>query len=118
MNLSKIAQENFDEPKPEVDRTPWLRQKEGELVKVIEAIAAISECAEWQTLKTHIFDGLVESLERRLTEEANKPELNQSEIHRLQGQLAWAKRYADFKKLGDAFKLELGNIRNQLNKVR
>lgn len=115
MNNSRITLEN--QPialDSQVDRTPWLRNREGELVKIIEAIRMIEKSEEWETLKVHIFIGLVETLDRRLKQEAEKDELNMPEIHRLQGQLIWAKKYSDFHQLAEFFKVELIGIRNQL----
>ncbi len=114
MNLSKIAQENFDETPQEIDRTPWLRQRESELVKIIEALGRVGENEDWNILKQNVFDGVVESLERRQKDEANKAEINIKEMYGLQGQLAWARRYSDLGKLRDDFKKELVNVRGQL----
>lgn len=114
MNNSKIAIDSgFQEEN--LDRTPWLRQREGELVTIIEAIGRVNESGDWSILKKHIFDGLVETLERKLNLEAKKNDLNSPEIYRLQGQLAWARKYADLQKLNEFFRLELTNIRKQLH---
>lgn len=117
MNNSKIA---FDmvsletiEPKSE-EILPKLREKESELVKIIEAISGISETVEWEVLERAIFDKLVETLDRRMTMETNKQELNNPEIYRLQGQLIWARKYADFGGLADAYRAELTNIRQTI----
>lgn len=115
MNNSKIAIDSFSlEEKPEFDRTPWLRQREGELVQIIEAINKVASSGEWKVLKSAIFEGLEESLEKRMRMETEKDELNQPEIHRLQGQLIWAKKYSDFSKLSEFFKIELQGIRKQI----
>lgn len=111
MNNSQIE---FDEEKP-VDIKPVLRQKQAELIKVIEAVRAVNSTPQWQTLKGLIFDKAVESLQRRLQVESEKSELNVQEIYRLQGQLVWARRYSDFSKLADAYKIELNNITKKLN---
>lgn len=98
----------------EIDRTPWLREKEQELVKNIEAIHAVLKTDEWSTLKGRIFDGVLESLERRLVQEAEKKEVNNPELYRLQGQIAWAKTYADLGKLAERFKTELSGIKKHI----
>ena len=117
MNNAQIISDGLSlEDTKEFDRSPWLRQREGELVKIIEAIGKIAETDEWNVLKTHIFAPLEETLEKRLVTEANKLEISDAELHRLQGQLIWAKKYADFKKLAEFFKLELVNVHKQLNK--
>ncbi len=116
MNNSKIAldnQEVFTEKT--FDKKPILRQREGELVKLIETIMRIESSEDWQILRNHIFDGLVESIEGRIRNESGKGELNQPEIYRLQGQLLLARKYADFKKLADVYRSELSNVKQQLN---
>lgn len=114
MNNSKIALDNFSIEEQENDRLPELRKREVELVRTIEAINVVADSEAWSTLKELLFDSLEQSLERRLKSESEKSELNSAEIYRLQGQLVWAKKYGDFKKLCDFFRLELSNIRKQI----
>jgi hypothetical protein len=99
----------------EVDKTPILRQKEGEIVKIIEAINGINISENWKTLERYIFEDLVISLERRLNQEANKGEINAPEVYRLQGQLLWARKYADLNKLSEIYRSELLNVKKLLN---
>ena len=94
---------------------PWLRAREGELVKIIEAIGSLSNTREWSTLKSYVFDGVLESLQKRMATEASKMPLDEKEIYKLQGQIAWAKKYSDLESLANAFRLELTNVRKQLN---
>ena len=116
MNNSKIALDNQEVISDKsFDRKPMLHQKEGELVKIIEAIMRVATSEDWNILKEHIFDSLVDGLERRLNSEAAKAELNQPEIYRLNGQLAWARKFSDFKKLADVYRVELSNVKQQLN---
>lgn len=116
MNNSKIALDNQGVLEVErVDKTPVLREKEGELVKIIEAINGVANSENWKVLEKYILLDLVANLERRLASEANKDELNQPEIHRLQGQLIWARKFADFKKLSEVYRSELSNVKKQLN---
>lgn len=98
----------------EIDRTPWLRQKEVELVKNIEAINAVLKTEEWQTLRELMFDGLLAGLEKRLIQEAEKKEVDNPELYRLQGQIAWAKTYANLGKLVERFKTELSAIKKHI----
>lgn len=92
-----------------------LRQREGTLVRIIEALKAVQTSPEWSTLKTEVFDGVLESLEGRLISESKKLELNPPDIYRLQGQIQWAKKYADLADLLNTYRLELTGIRQQLN---
>lgn len=100
----------FVQEEPKIDRKPMLRQREQTLQETVEAIEAISQSNYWQVLKNNVFDGLVETLGRKLADE--KEEI---EIHRLQGQIAWARKFSNFKSLADAYRLELTNIRKQIN---
>lgn len=115
MNNSKIAFDNVEEPD---DRSSFLQKQQGELTQVVEAINRVEANEDWQKLKRLVLDGVVASLERQLASEASKSEVNAPEIYRLQGQLAWAKKYANLKKLGELFKQSLEgvkeNIKNQI----
>lgn len=113
MNNSKIV---FDAQSREdtSPRTVWLHNREGELIKVIEAIRRVSESEDWKVLKSHVFDGLVETLDRKVKEEASKEEISSPELYRLQGQLAWARKYSDLEKLIEFFKVELQGVRKNI----
>lgn len=100
---------------PSFDSRPALRQRQMDVAKIIESLQKILESTEWTMLKTLIFDGMVDSLEKRLKSESEKKELDIPEIYRLNGQLTWARRYADLTKLIDVYKLELNSLRNKLN---
>ena len=113
MNNSFIAQQNLT--LEENDRTPRLRERESELVKIIGAIEKIDQSAEWQILKEKVFDGVVESLLKQRETEVEKKPLNGPMIHSLNGQLAWAKKYSNLLRLADIYKLELRKIKEQLN---
>lgn len=103
---------------PEIDRTPWFRQRETELITTIETIRRVAQSDDWIKLKSLIFEGLEESLDKRLKSEAEKLEVNLPETYRLQGQLIWAKKYADFDKLAEFFKNELIGVRNNLKNAK
>lgn len=113
MNNSFIAQQNvnlsLEEPQ---DKSEAIQEKQAVLTRIIEAIETINQTSEWKTLKVIIFDDLEKSIERRLKAESEKTELSPSEIYRLQGQLLWARKYADFKKLAEIYKLELTKLKN------
>lgn len=114
MNNSKIAFDSLSLEKVRDNALPYLREEEAKLVRIIEAIGAIKDTVEWGSLKKDIFDGVVETLDRQMTVEMNRDILNDSAIYRLQGQLAWARKYADFGKLADAYMSQLTNIRQQI----
>lgn len=108
MNNSQL---NIEELSPEVDRKPALRERESELVKIIESLRKVEMSSEWSSLKKYVFDGHVVKLEKELLDEAKKDRPDNLALARLNGQLLWAKKYADLAKLADLFRLELTRIR-------
>jgi hypothetical protein len=112
MNNSLNFEEEVSHAKPDT----LLREREAKLVRMIEAIAALGQSLEWSTLRTELFDGALETIEKRMRDEADKAELNTPELYRLQGERKWAKRYADLPKLSDQYRAELAHIRKQLLK--
>lgn len=114
MNNSRIAIEYLGD-EAEVDLKPTLRAKEAELVRIIEALSTIAGSDEWRSLTELLFTGVVEKLERDLLSEAKKDIPNQLQLARLNGQLVWAKKYADLNKLADVFRGEITNIREKLH---
>ena len=98
-----------------IDTSVVLRERQTELTNLVTAINELAKNENWQVLKKLLFDGLVEKIDRQLTAEVKKNELNPTEIYRLQGQLGWAKRYSDLYKLAETYKLELNQITKKLN---
>lgn len=111
MNNSKIALDNSSE---ENDGS-ILQKKQGELAQIVEALNRVEANEDWQKLKSLVLDGVVVALERQLKNEASKDEVNAPELYRLQGQLVWAKKYANLGKFAEFFKAQLVNIKNQIN---
>lgn len=99
----------------DTDNTEHLREREAKLVRMIEALVALSGSNEWSTLKDELFEGAQETIEQRIRSEAGKAEVNISELYRLQGEQKWAKRYGDPMTLVGSWRNELANIRKQLN---
>lgn len=115
-NNSKFALDQFSlEEKPR-DISPMLQEKESNLMNIIEALKNVSQSEDWRSLKNRIFDGVVEKLERDLLIEAKKDSPDNLVLARLNGQLVWAKKYADLDKMAEVFRIELTNIRKQLGK--
>ena len=112
MNNSKIVLENITEG---TDKVSFLQKQQGELIQIVEAINRIEETEDWKKLKSMLLDGAVKALEKQLLSESSKQEVSIPELYRLQGQLAWAKKYADLKKLSEYFKQQIENIKNQLH---
>lgn len=93
---------------------PLLQQKEADLMNIIQSLVEVESSQAWQKLKVKVFDGLVQNLENLKNAESSKKEIDVAEIHRLNGQLTWARKYSDLSKLISAYKLELVNVKRQL----
>ena len=115
MNNSKLAIESVHLVNEETrDIKPILREREGKLVKILDAIRGVMDTVEWTTLKEEIFDDLSTTLEKQISIEARKETPDTLKLNRLAGQLKWAEKFSDFKKLEQVFRTELNNIRQQL----
>mgnify|MGYP001618152772 CR=1 FL=1 len=110
MNNSKIT--NLEEKE---EKLLFLQKQQGELAQVIESINRVEANEDWQKLKRLLLDGIVASLEKQLLSETAKDEISPPKIYRLQGQLMWAKKYSDLKKLSEAKRQQIENIKNQIN---
>ena len=114
MNNSKIVLENITEGLS-TDKISFLQKQQGELTQIVEAINRIEATEDWKKLKSMLLDGVIKTLEKQILSESSKQEIAIPELYRLQGQLAWAKKYADLKKLSEYFKQQIDNIKNQIN---
>lgn len=114
MNNAKLAID-FVEEQFEAEKAPIIRQRQEEVVKIIECLQHLANSNDWKTLKVLVFDGLVVALEQRLKLEATKKIIDVTELNILNGQLMWAKRYSDLYKLIDVYKLELNSLKDKLN---
>lgn len=114
MNNSKIASMNSDDSEESHDRNSILQTQQGELSQVVEAINRVEQSSDWQKLKRLTLDGVLANLEHQLLKQMMQKEINLPEVYRLQGQITWAKKYVDLKKLGEFFKLQIESIKNQL----
>ena len=105
-----LATENVSlEMESPIDTTPLLREKAVKLGKIVEAFDKISESTYWEILKEEIFNGVLESLQRKM-----RVETEPRELFRLQGQMVWAEKYCNLAKMAEIYRKELVNISNQL----
>lgn len=114
MNNSKFALDSLTLSDEVLDTKPLLREREAKLMRTLEAIQGVTRTKEWSTLKTELFDGLTDALNKQISAEAQKETPDGLKLNRLAGQLKWAEKYSDLNRLGDAFRLELNNLRQQL----
>lgn len=114
MNNAKIASDNIFEETPFFSRNE-LEKKRSELAKLIEVINRIVQSKDWATLKSLLLDDVALILERQLVNEANKKEVNMAELYRLQGQVAWARKYTDLSQLAEFYKKQVAALNIQLH---
>lgn len=111
MNNSKITFESVNLSMQEPpDLSPAMRQKETELLEILDAINHIKASNYWKLLHEKVLTGVLAGLQRRI-----RSEKNPTEIYRLQGQIVWAEKYTDLDKLAQAYQNELSLVRKQLN---
>lgn len=110
MNLSQVTIESQPE-----DSSPKFRAEEARLLKILEALQEIQSSKGWSTLKTEVFDNLVNVLEKELRTEAERLDPNASKLNRIVGKLEWARRYSDLQKFEGEKRVELKSIRLQLH---
>lgn len=112
MNLGQVRVDLEEVPE---DISPKLQAEEARLIKLIEAIQQVQSSKGWSTLKTEVFDNLVNVLEKDLKAEARKelPEIHK--LAKLNGELKWAERYSDLTKLEQMYRTQLQNVRKQLH---
>jgi hypothetical protein len=109
MNNSQIAIDNVSLSEEEVlDTKPLLRQRETELIEIIEGLEHISSSRYWKVIE-RVFIKDFNSLQKQLRNEKNP-----TEIYRLQGRITQAEK-TDLSILLQAARLELQNLRKNLN---
>lgn len=111
--MNNAVIQNYDEGET-IDREPWLRSRQDEIITILQSIDELEKSKAWKTLNTLIFEGVAEALEKRLTNEAKKDTPNNLEMARINGQLVWARKYSNLQELAKIFKTELEGIKKQL----
>ncbi len=91
-----------------------LREKQEELIRLIEALLTLDKSQEWATVKELVFDKSLAAIERQLLVETLAPTVVVEKLYHLQGQWAWAKQYADVNRYVKTLKVQLENIKNKL----
>lgn len=105
MNNAFYVLEELEPEKPDTS------DEEARLTRIIEAVSELLESKAWQTLTELHFSRERERIERLVQSEALKSSIDQASLYRLQGELAWARRYADLT-------MWVMNIKNQLKKLK
>lgn len=109
MNNSFVARQNIEE-EPVIDRKPMLRQRETEILELLEAIKGLRSSGLWNVLQAGIILPQRELLARRLRNEKDPVEM-----YRIQGNLAGIEKSTDLARMESSLRNELETIRRQLN---
>jgi hypothetical protein len=91
-----------------------LREQQGALIKLVGAFADLEGSKEWQIIKEQVHTPTVARIERQILNEAQAPIIDVDKIYRLQGELAWARRFSDINKFAETLKRQLEDIKNKL----
>lgn len=106
MNNSFLELEEMEEKVPDTS------EEEVRLTRLIESISGLIENKDWQTLVELHFSKEEERVKRLLLSEAQKNPVTVEEIHSLQGELKWARRYKDFIGWAKLLKSQLEKIKH------
>lgn len=102
-----IFHEEIEDAKP-IDTS----EQQALLTRKIEAIDGLLKTRDWYTLAELHFAEEERRIERLLLSEAKKGAVDDKEIYRLQGELKWAKRYADLGQFAKYLKSQLDNLKH------
>lgn len=113
MNNSKFSLEQFNV----LDEFPGLKDRETFLIGLVEKLRRVAASEDWCSLKKELFGETVASLERQLQSEASKKHPDVQELAHINGQLTWARKYADLNTLADSFMGEVTSIKRTYGKT-
>lgn len=113
MNLSQVTIEIQEDSQQDIQ--PKLRAEESRLVRIVEALQEVQSTKAWSSLKTEVFDNLVNVLEKDIKNEAKKEDPSPLKLNRLSGELRWAERFSDLSKLENQYRIQLTGVRTQLH---
>lgn len=100
-----------------VDRSEMLKEREGKLLRIIEALRSVQGTKSWGVLQELVFDGLTDTLTKEINTEARQDNPDSLKLSRLAGQLKWAEKFSDLSKLENVFRIDLTNIRKAYGKT-
>lgn len=91
-----------------------LREKQSELIRVIEGFEKLKTSKEWETLNELIFSKSLKAIERQLLNETLAPEISIEKLYKLQGEWVWAKQYTELDRFMETLKRQLEEIKKRL----
>ncbi len=96
------------------ERKALLRERQAELMRLLDALTKLDKSEEWHILKELVFDKSVTSIEKTMINETQRPEINTNKLYKLQGELDWARKYSDINRFADTLKKQLQEIKDLL----
>lgn len=106
---------NAQENRIQKETNDALLERKEFLNKIVEDIQELNDTPAWKRLQKNLFNDVLGSLERRILAETKKPVIDSPEVYRLQGQIAWARKYSNLNDLQETFKVELRNLTHKNN---
>lgn len=91
-----------------------LREKQTELIKLLETLQGLEKTDEWQTLKELVFKPSLNAIQKQIISEALNPTIDTNKLYRLQGEWTWAKQHADTDRFASTLKKQIEDIKNKL----
>lgn len=91
-----------------------LRERQTELITIVESFNELEKTKEWQKIKELIYDKSLAAIERQVFSEALNKKIDIDALYRLQGEWAWAKQFSDTDRFISTLKKELENIKTKL----
>lgn len=104
----------MDEQSTSEDVKVKLRERQNELIRIIQSFGGLESSKEWGVIKDLIFDKALTAIERQILNESLAPKINTDKLYKLQGEWAWAKQYSDTNRFVDTLKKQLEEIKRQL----
>lgn len=104
----------MDEFETTEEQKVLLREKQTELIQIIESFEKLEKSKEWETVKELVFEKSLLSIERQIMNEALAKEINISKLYKLQGEWVWAKQYNDVNRFTESLKKQLADIKKRL----
>ena len=111
MNNSSISLESTQSDEIRQKQREALSQEESRLIQIIEDLREIQATKAWSSLKTEVFDNLVNVLEKGMRTEAESDDPKPTKLNRIAGELKWARRFSDLSRFENEKKVELQRVR-------
>jgi hypothetical protein len=91
-----------------------LRDRQNELISIIEAFGVLEGSKEWQTIKEFIYDKSLAGIERQILNESLRVKIDENKLYKLQGEWAWSKQFSDTNQFVSTLKKQLEDIKLKL----